>query len=187
MRRVLLLALLADRGRGVWRELTALRPAATATATDTAAPRTDRGTRRTGSGDWTRFGYDAAHSEPRAARAQRGAGGAAARAPRRLPGTVDCSPIYLAGVRVRGRTRNLLVMTTTYGRTVGARRRERRAALALQPVVVRQPWPARRRSPPRRRVADPAALRLRGLAGRPHPQAARGRRQRGAPGAGRRR
>ena len=36
----------------------------------------------------------------------------------RLPGTVDSSAIELAGVTVRGRKRDVIVMTTTYGRTV---------------------------------------------------------------------
>jgi hypothetical protein len=35
-----------------------------------------------------------------------------------LPGTVDSSPIYLHGVRVAGRTRDVYIATTTYGRTV---------------------------------------------------------------------
>jgi PQQ-like domain len=36
-----------------------------------------------------------------------------------LSGTVDSSPIFLGGVRVLGQRRNLLVVTTTYGRTLG--------------------------------------------------------------------
>jgi PQQ-like domain len=35
-----------------------------------------------------------------------------------LPGTVDSSPIYLHGVTIAGATHNLIVVTTTYGRTV---------------------------------------------------------------------
>jgi hypothetical protein len=35
-----------------------------------------------------------------------------------LPGTVDSSPIYLHGVQVRGAARNVVVVTTTYGRTI---------------------------------------------------------------------
>ncbi|HWF23999.1 MAG TPA: PQQ-binding-like beta-propeller repeat protein [Solirubrobacteraceae bacterium] len=35
-----------------------------------------------------------------------------------LPGTVDSSPIELAGLRVHGRTRDVIVVTTTYGRTL---------------------------------------------------------------------
>jgi hypothetical protein len=36
----------------------------------------------------------------------------------RLPGTVDSSPIYLHGVLVGGATRNVVVVTTTYGKTL---------------------------------------------------------------------
>ena len=35
-----------------------------------------------------------------------------------LPGTVDSSPIYLHGVSVGGATRDVIVVTTTYGRTI---------------------------------------------------------------------
>lgn len=35
-----------------------------------------------------------------------------------LPGTVDSSPIYLHAVRAAGGTRNIVVVTTTYGRTI---------------------------------------------------------------------
>jgi PQQ enzyme repeat len=34
-----------------------------------------------------------------------------------LPGTIDSSPIYLAGAKVRGGTHDLVVLTSTYGRT----------------------------------------------------------------------
>jgi outer membrane protein assembly factor BamB len=79
-----------------------------------AAPSRARGA----ADDWTRFGYDAA----RANAAPRGiAPRAVARLAERrirLPGTVDASPIFLADVRAGGRTRDLVVMTTTYGRTL---------------------------------------------------------------------
>ncbi len=35
-----------------------------------------------------------------------------------LPGTVDSSPIYLHGASVEGATRDVIVVTTTYGRTI---------------------------------------------------------------------
>ena len=35
-----------------------------------------------------------------------------------LPGTVDSSPIYLHGVQAAGRSRNVAVVTTTYGKTI---------------------------------------------------------------------
>src|SRR5271168_4788269 len=36
----------------------------------------------------------------------------------RLPGTVDSSPIYLHGALVDGATHNVVVVTTTYGKTL---------------------------------------------------------------------
>ncbi|HXD57416.1 MAG TPA: PQQ-binding-like beta-propeller repeat protein [Thermoleophilaceae bacterium] len=93
----------------------------TATATDTAGatPAPAQTTTRHPSLDWSRFGYDA----ERSGRAPRGPSAAqVARLSARqvsLPGTVDSSPIYLSGVSVHGRSRNLLVVTTTYGRTLG--------------------------------------------------------------------
>jgi outer membrane protein assembly factor BamB len=69
--------------------------------------------------DWTRFGHDAARTND----APRGIGPSALGRLRErrvaLPGTVDSSPVYLAGVRVGGARHDLLAMTTTYGRTVG--------------------------------------------------------------------
>jgi hypothetical protein len=70
-------------------------------------------------GDWTRFGYDLSKSNdaPRGISAAEVAGLSEQRV--RLPGTVDSSPIYLSRVHAKGRTRELLVMTTTYGKTLG--------------------------------------------------------------------
>src|SRR3954447_22039536 len=84
-------------------------PTANATEATAAAPRAQ---------DWTRFGYDAQRTNA----APRGI--AASEVPKlrerrvALPGTVDSSPIYLAGVRVAGKRRDVIVMTTTYGRTL---------------------------------------------------------------------
>jgi PQQ-like domain len=66
------------------------------------------------SADWTRFGYDAAKSgvSPRGIAPARIPGLKARQVG--LPGTVDSSPIYVAGVHGR----NLVVMTTTYGITL---------------------------------------------------------------------
>jgi putative pyrroloquinoline-quinone binding quinoprotein len=70
-------------------------------------------------GDWTRFGYDAARSSSGPART----GITAANLGRlklqrvRLDGTVDASPIYARAVRVGGKTRDVFVVTTTYGKT----------------------------------------------------------------------
>jgi PQQ-like domain len=70
--------------------------------------------------DWPEFGLDPQRSDA----TSRPTGITAAnlgslRAQRvSLPGTVDSSPIYLHGVDVPGATRNVIVVTTTYGRTI---------------------------------------------------------------------
>jgi hypothetical protein len=83
--------------------------------------------------DWTRFGYDAA----RTSAAPRGiAPGDVARLHERrvsLPGTVDASPLYLAGVRVKGARRDVLVVTTTYGRTLALTASSGRVLWRFQP------------------------------------------------------
>jgi outer membrane protein assembly factor BamB len=68
--------------------------------------------------DWPRFGYDAARTS--ATPLGIAPGRVATLRERRiaLPGTVDSSPIYLAGVRVGGADHDVIVMTTTYGRTL---------------------------------------------------------------------
>lgn len=70
--------------------------------------------------DWPRFGYDTARSNHSKARA-----GIAARDVKHLrrqdvtlPGTTDSSPIYLHGVEVAGRKRDVFFLTTMYGRAV---------------------------------------------------------------------
>lgn len=68
---------------------------------------------------WTRFGFNAArfNAAPRGLSAAQV--GKLAVKEVDLDGTVDSSPIYLNGVKVAGKRRSLLVMTTTYGRTLG--------------------------------------------------------------------
>ncbi len=85
-------------------------PAADSTTVAAATP-------AAGGADWTRFGVDAARTN--VART-----GLSARAVTRLrerrvslDGTVDSSPIFLHAVRVGGRMRDVVVVTTTYGRT----------------------------------------------------------------------
>jgi hypothetical protein len=70
--------------------------------------------------DWPMFGVTAARRNR-----YRGATGIGPQAARRLvrtrvklPGIVDSSPIFLHDVRVRGRRRDVVVVTTTYGRTL---------------------------------------------------------------------
>jgi len=81
--------------------------------------------------DWLRFDYDAQRNGVGPA-----ATGITARNVKhlrlrtvRLPGTVDSSAIELAGVTVRGRKRDVIVVTTTYGHT-----------LALDPGSGRRLW-----------------------------------------------
>ncbi len=95
-------------------------PATGTTAAGTGADPVAEAHATRGSGrDWTRFGFDAARTDvaPRGISAKRIAGLRERRVG--LPGTVDSSPIYLAGVRAGGARRDLLVLTTSYGRTLG--------------------------------------------------------------------
>jgi hypothetical protein len=70
--------------------------------------------------DWPEFGLDPQRSDV----SENTTGISAAQLPhlrRRsisLPGTVDSSPIYLHGVQAVGRSRNVVVVTTTYGKTI---------------------------------------------------------------------
>jgi outer membrane protein assembly factor BamB len=71
-------------------------------------------------GDWTTFDYDAQRSgvgPPETGISARNLGTLHVRMVN-LDGTVDSSAIQLHGVSVRGRTRDVIVMTTTYGRTI---------------------------------------------------------------------
>jgi putative pyrroloquinoline-quinone binding quinoprotein len=83
-------------------------------ATTTAPAKT---TRR--AGDWTRFGYDAARTNHAPHGISAAKVGRLSEKRVQIAGTVDSSPIYFSRVRVKGRTRELLVMTTTYGKTLG--------------------------------------------------------------------
>jgi outer membrane protein assembly factor BamB len=81
------------------------------------------GTRSTAAklgGDWTRFGYDAARSS--AGPARTGITAANLRRLRagrtQLGGTADSSAIYLRGVFVGGKKRDVFFLTTSYGKTV---------------------------------------------------------------------
>src|SRR5262245_37432562 len=71
-------------------------------------------------GDWPRFGYDAARHNAGPSRTAITAGNVVRlqRQQVRLPGTVDSSPIYLRGVSVGGRRRDVFFVTTSYGKTL---------------------------------------------------------------------
>ena len=81
--------------------------------------------------DWLRFDYDAQRDGVGPAATGITAGNVKHLRLRtvRLPGTVDSSAIELAGVTVRGRKRDVIVVTTTYGHT-----------LALDPGSGRRLW-----------------------------------------------
>jgi outer membrane protein assembly factor BamB len=70
--------------------------------------------------DWLRFGWDVGRSSALTSPTGIDAGnvGSLRKQAVRLSGTVDSSPIYLHGVRVAGRTRDVFFVTTSYGRTI---------------------------------------------------------------------
>src|SRR5579859_147694 len=70
-------------------------------------------------GDWTRFGYEAARSSSGPAQTGITASNLSRLRLQRvkLDGTVDSSPIYARAVRVAGQTRDVYVVTTSYGKT----------------------------------------------------------------------
>jgi hypothetical protein len=72
------------------------------------------------SGDWTRFDYDAQRSGvgPAATGITAGDLGLLRRRVVHLDGTVDSSAIELHAIKIRGRDYDVLVMTTTYGKTI---------------------------------------------------------------------
>jgi outer membrane protein assembly factor BamB len=71
-------------------------------------------------GDWTRFGYDAArhNAGPKNTGITAANVGRLRRQRVTLAGTVDASPIYLRGVKVRGARHDAFFVTTSYGRTI---------------------------------------------------------------------
>jgi PQQ-like domain len=70
--------------------------------------------------DWTRYGVDPARSNasPVAAKITAALLPKLHRQQVALPGTADSSPAYVHGATVGGKTRDVLVVTTTYGKTV---------------------------------------------------------------------
>ncbi|HEY2636344.1 MAG TPA: hypothetical protein VGI54_03065, partial [Solirubrobacteraceae bacterium] len=70
--------------------------------------------------DWPMFGVNTARASHYAGKVGINADNARTleRARIALPGTVDSSPIFLHAVRVEGKRRDVIVVTTTYGRTL---------------------------------------------------------------------
>jgi outer membrane protein assembly factor BamB len=95
-------------------------------ASDTASSASSAGERsvarsaRVADGDWTRFDYNAERSGVGPANTGITARNLSSLRVRRiqLDGTVDSSPIQLHALRVRGRVRDVVFVTTTYGRTI---------------------------------------------------------------------
>ena len=73
---------------------------------------------RTTSGDWTRFGYDAARGNAAPSGIAASALPKLVRRQIAIDGTVDSSAIYLRAATVRGAKHNTLFVTTTYGKTL---------------------------------------------------------------------
>ncbi len=90
------------------------------TATSAGSARLDTTTKTTVGNDWTRFNWDAQRSGsvPFDTGITAASVSTLKRQQVRLPGTVDSSPIYLHGVRIRGRAHNAFFVTTTYGITL---------------------------------------------------------------------
>lgn len=98
-------------------------PAASASSArprSTVQPRSSAHEAAFPTGDWTRFDYDAARSGVGPADIGITAQNLNTLRRRRvhLDGTVDSSPIELHAIRVRGRPHDLIIVTTTYGRTI---------------------------------------------------------------------
>jgi outer membrane protein assembly factor BamB len=70
--------------------------------------------------DWTEFGLDPQRSDSSGLSTGIDAAnvGDLRRTTIRLPGTVDSSPVYVHGARVAGSVRDVIVVETTYGRTL---------------------------------------------------------------------
>ncbi len=78
------------------------------------------GSARVVGADWLRFNFDAQRSGvgPANTGITPGNVGTLARRRVQLDGTVDSAPVELHSVRVRGRVRDVVIVTTTYGRTI---------------------------------------------------------------------
>jgi outer membrane protein assembly factor BamB len=92
------------------------------------------------SGDWTTFDYNAQRSGVGPADTGITAGNLQAlrRMTVHVPGTVDSSAVELANVPVRGATRDVAIMTTSYGRTVAIDLRNGHILWVFSPSSVRR-------------------------------------------------
>jgi len=92
----------------------------TGSAAIPTVPPPSEATGTTAESDWPGFGRDPGRSNSSTAATGIDAGNVASlrRQQVRLDGTVDASPIYLRGVRVKGQLHDVFFVTTTYGKTV---------------------------------------------------------------------
>ena len=117
----LVLGLAACGGAAASRSTSATAPAAApSSAAGSPTPRSSAVPRSIPDGDWTQFGYDARRdgvgpTDTGITRADLGRLRAIRVA---IDGTVDGAVVALHDVRVAGRVRDVLIMTTTYGRTI---------------------------------------------------------------------
>jgi hypothetical protein len=95
--------------------------------------------KRSRGGDWTRFDYDAQRSGVGPADTGITAAnlGRLHRTVVRIDGVADSSPVELHAVRVRGRRRDVAIVTTTYGRTIAIDLRTGRRAWEFTPSDIR--------------------------------------------------
>ena len=122
--------------------------------------------------DWTRFGLTAsrANDAPHGLSAAQVKGLKEQRL--KVPGTVDSSPIALQGVTVQGAKHDVLVMTTTYGRTFALDAHSGKRLWTLHAGLLQPAQGHARRSRRRHRSPTRPPLRLRDHARRPRAQAA---------------
>ncbi len=92
----------------------------TETRSSAAAPAATHRSQASPDGDWTTFDYDAQRSGvgPSGTGISAGNAGQLRRRQVRIDGVADSSAIELHAVRLGGRSRDVVVLTTTYGRTI---------------------------------------------------------------------
>jgi hypothetical protein len=116
----LVLALLAACGSGSGTSSAAIGTISTSAATASAAARGSGGeATRAELASWPEFGLDPQRSDATDAATGITAANLGKLRDRRvtLPGTIDSSPIYLAGAKVRGGAHDVVIVTSSYGRT----------------------------------------------------------------------
>ena len=126
-------------------------------STDSASAQAAPVQRRTGTHDWTRFGWDASRSN--ASPDSTGITAANISTMRRqqvsIDGTVDASPIYLHGVRVNGADHDVFFVTTSYGKTLAIDANDGSVLWRYTPPGY-ESWAGSRRVTTATPVADPS-------------------------------